>query len=105
MVQLHKFLVAVSGVSVNHDGRGANALDPMVLMLGFTLVSLRFWGVLAFCTVLGLGFVVVRLLRWIFWFGRRVLAFCASLAFFLVLFIGHVGWLILAIMEFLTWNL
>ena len=30
MVLLHKFLVAVSRVTVHHDGRGGNALDPMV---------------------------------------------------------------------------
>ena len=29
MMQLHKLMVAVSGVSVNHDGRGGNAPGPM----------------------------------------------------------------------------
>ena len=30
MLQLHRFMVAVSRVSVNHDGRGGSAPDPLV---------------------------------------------------------------------------
>ena len=30
MFQLHRFLVAVSQVSVNQDGRGGSAPDPLV---------------------------------------------------------------------------
>ena len=30
LLQLRRFMVAVSRVSVNHDGRGGTALDPMV---------------------------------------------------------------------------
>ena len=30
MLQLHRFLIAVARVTVNHDGRGGSAPDPLV---------------------------------------------------------------------------
>ena len=30
MLQLHRFMVAISRVAVNHDGEGGSALDPLV---------------------------------------------------------------------------
>ena len=30
MQQLHRFMIAVSGVEVNHDGKGSSAPDPLV---------------------------------------------------------------------------
>ena len=30
MLDLHRFMIAVAGVTVNHDGRGGTALDPLV---------------------------------------------------------------------------
>ena len=30
MLQLHRFMVAVARVTVNHDGRGSTAPDPLV---------------------------------------------------------------------------
>ena len=30
MLQLHRFIIAVARVTVNHGGRGGNALDPIV---------------------------------------------------------------------------
>ena len=34
MLELHRFMVAVSQVSANHDGRGGSAPDPLVWDLG-----------------------------------------------------------------------
>ena len=31
MLDLHRFMVAVAWVSVNHDGKGGNAPDPLVV--------------------------------------------------------------------------
>ena len=41
VLQLHRFMVAVSHVSVNHDGRGGSALDPLVWDQGSRLKSLK----------------------------------------------------------------
>ena len=30
MTDLHRFMVAIARVSVNHDGKGGTALDPLV---------------------------------------------------------------------------
>ena len=30
MLQLHRFMIAVARVTVNHDGRGGTAPDPLV---------------------------------------------------------------------------
>ena len=30
MLDLHRLMIAIAGVSVNHDGRGGTALDPLV---------------------------------------------------------------------------
>ena len=34
MLLLHRFMVAVAGVSASHDGRGGTAPDPLVWDLG-----------------------------------------------------------------------
>ena len=34
MLDLHRFMIAVARVSVNHDGRGGTAPDPLILESG-----------------------------------------------------------------------
>ena len=41
MMQLHRFMIAISWVSGNHDGRSGTAPDPLVWDQGVRLSSVR----------------------------------------------------------------
>ena len=100
MLQLHRFMIAVAGVIVNHDGRGGTAPDPLVwdqggqrktrridIRVNVDLASLP--GPPGFLDGPWLQVHGVGLLVLIFLSGRTVLASFASLLLFLEPCIGR----------------
>ena len=100
MLQLHRFMIAVARVTVNHDGRGGTAPDPLVwdqgvrerragstlglmLILPLCLVLQVSWMVRG-CRFTGVGLLALKLLP-----GHTVLASFASLLLFLEPRIGQ----------------
>ena len=89
MLDLHRFMIAVAGVSVNHGGRGGTALDPLFLdqggpkkarkfVFGSMLILLLYLALLAFWVGPGFRFMVVAFLVLILLPGRTVLVSCVG---------------------------
>ena len=115
MLQLHRFMIAVARVTVNHDGRGGTAPDPLVWDQGgqreTRRIDIRVHVDLAslpgppgfldgpWLQVHGVGLLALKLLP-----GHTVLASFASLLLFLEPCIGHWVLRTWVILWFLIWN-
>ena len=53
MLDLHRFMIAVARVSVNHDGKGGTAPDPLVWDQGSGILILLFFLHLSLCSSRG----------------------------------------------------
>ena len=102
MLQLHRFMIAVARVTVNHDGRGGTAPDPLVYDQGGQRITRRMdirvnvdlashLVLLVSWMDLGCRFTGVDLLVLILLLGPVVLASSASLLPFLNMDMGHFG--------------
>ena len=88
VLQLHRFAIAISRVTVNHDGRGSTALDPpgsrvvgpsiVKLTLGSMSTLPPFLVLLVSCVGLGFRLMVVASLGLMLLPGRMVKASCVS---------------------------
>ena len=93
MLDLHRFMIAVARVTVNHDGRGGTAPDPSEirvasLILGLMLFLLLFLVLLASWVGPGFRFMVVTFMVLILLPGHTVLAF----SFLITAFLGTLHW-------------
>ena len=83
MLDLHRFMIAVARETVNHDGQGGTAPDPLrrraSLILGLMLILAPFQALLASWVDPGSRFMEVPFLVLIFLPGLLVLASCVSL--------------------------
>ena len=99
MLDLHRFMIAIARVSVNHDGRGGTAPDPLVwdqgsrpkvrrlaVRVNVDLASLLV--LLVFFILLGYRFMLATFLVMIFRVGLIVCLFWLSLLPFLVDYTG-----------------
>ena len=115
MLDLHRFMVAVARVTVNHDGRGGTAPDPLVwdqggrrkvrrtdIRVTVDLASLP--GPPGILGGPGFKFTGVVFLELILLPGLTVLAFSVNLLLFLGPYIGQWVLRIWVILEFLSWN-
>ena len=86
MTDLHRFMIAIARVSVNHDGKGGTAPDPLVwdkgskpkfrkLDIGLLRILPHFLALLGFLIVIGFRFMLVTLLVMTFLLGPIVLVF------------------------------
>ena len=96
----HRFIIAVAGVTVNHDGRGGTAPDPPIWDQGVglrfencrlekMLILHLFLALLSFFIILGFRLMLVPLLVLTFLLGPIVLVFWLGSLPFLVLCIGQ----------------
>ena len=112
MLDLYRFMIAVAGVTVNHDGRGGTAPDPLVWDQSGRRKVRRtvFWVNVDLGSLpgppgfFGCKFMVVVFLVLILLPGLAVLAFSVNLLLFLKLYIGRWVLRIWVILEFLSWN-
>ena len=99
VLQLHRFMIAVARVTVNHDGRGGTAPDPLVrdqgsrpkarkLAIGLILILQLCLALLVSWVGPGCRFMKVVLLVLILLPDLTVLAFFVNLLLFLELCIG-----------------
>ena len=115
MADLHRFMIAIARVSVNHDGKGGTAPDPLVwdpgsrpkvrsfaIRVTVDLASLP--GPPGFLIVLGFRLLLVTLLVMILLLGLIVLVFWFDSLPFLILCTGQVVLMIWVILGFLSWN-
>ena len=115
MTDLHRFMIAIARVSVNHDGkvvrllillfgiRGAG-LRFVSLLFGLMLILLLFLFHLAFCIVLGFRLILVTLQVLILLLGQKVWVFWLGSPPFLILCTGPLILLIWVILGFHFWN-
>ena len=115
LLDLHRFVIAVAGVTVNHDGRDGTAPDPLVWDQGGAKKArtLDIWvnvdlvsspALLVSWVGPGCRFMEVVLLVLILLPGLAVLAFCVSLQHFSVLRIGLLMLLTWGILVFPFWS-
>ena len=115
MTDLHRFMIAIARVSVNHDGRGGTAPDPwfgirgvglkfVSLLLGLMLILRLFLVPLVSYIVHGFRLMLVTLLILTLLLGRTVLVFCLDLLLFSIPCIGQLVLMTWVILVFLFWN-
>ena len=98
MYDLHRFMIAVARVSVNHDGKGGTAPDPLVwdqgsrrfvsLLFGLMLTWRLFLVLLVFWIIPGFRLMLVALLMMTFLLGLIVFPYWLGLLPFLVDYTG-----------------
>ena len=115
MLDLNRFMIAVALVSVNHDGRGGTAPDPLVwdqggrqkareLAVRVTVDLASLPGPPGFLGVPGFRLMVVTLLELILLPGLRVGILIKFTSFFWVPHIGLLVPMTSVILEFLFWS-
>ena len=99
MTDLHRFMIAIARVSVNHDGKGGSAPDPLVwdqgikpkvrkLAFGLLLILPLSLALLVFLILLGYRLMLVTLQVVILLLGLTVLVFWLGSPLFSVLCTG-----------------